>query len=52
LLLTLFNFYSQLVTKKALEGYGDFKLGGQIIHTVKHADKHALLAKEKWCYTE
>ena len=51
LLLTPFNLYSQYVTKKALEGYGDFKVGGQVIHTVKYADRLVLLAKEKWCYT-
>ena len=27
-------------------GLGDFKLGGQIIHTVKYADDLELLAKE------
>jgi hypothetical protein len=30
-----------------LEGFGDFKIGGQIIHTVKCADDLVLLAKEK-----
>jgi len=30
-----------------LEGFGDFKIGGQIIHTVKYADDLALLAKEE-----
>jgi hypothetical protein len=29
-----------------LEGFGDFKIGGQIIHTVKYADDLVLLAKE------
>ena len=33
-------------TKEALEGLGDFKIGGQIIHTVKYADDLVLLAKE------
>jgi len=47
LLLSLFNLYGQYVTKKVLEGYGDFKVGGQIIHTVKYADKLVLLAKEE-----
>jgi hypothetical protein len=35
------------LTKKALEGFGDFKIGEQIIHTVKYADDLALLAKEE-----
>ena len=33
-------------TKEALEGFGSFKIGGQIIHTVKYADDLVLLAKE------
>ena len=31
----LFNLYSEFPTKESLEGFGDFKIGGQIIHTVK-----------------
>jgi len=42
----LFNVYSEYLTKEALEGFGDFERGGQIIHTVKYADDHVLLAKE------
>jgi hypothetical protein len=34
----LFNLYSKCLTKEALDGLGDFKLGGQIIQTVKYAD--------------
>jgi hypothetical protein len=30
-----------------LEGFGVFKIGGQIIHTVKYADDLVLLAKEE-----
>ena len=30
-----------------MEGLGDFKIGGQIIHTVKYADDLMLLAKEE-----
>jgi len=43
----LFNLYSEYLTKEALEGLGDFKIGGQIIHTVKYADDLELLAKEE-----
>jgi hypothetical protein len=39
--------YSENLTKKALEGLGDFKIGGQIIQTVKYADDLVLLAKEE-----
>jgi len=35
------------LTKEPLEGYGDLKIGGQIIHTVKYADDLVLLAKEE-----
>jgi hypothetical protein len=34
-------------TKEALEGFGDFKIGGQVIRTVKYADDLVLLAKEE-----
>jgi hypothetical protein len=30
-----------------LEGLGDLKIGGQIIHTVKYADDLVLLAREE-----
>jgi len=31
----LFNMYSECLTKEALDGIGDFNIGGQIIQTVK-----------------
>jgi hypothetical protein len=43
----LFNLYSECLTKETLEGFGDIKIGGQIIHTVKYADELVLLAKEE-----
>ena len=43
----LFNLYSECFTKEALEGFGDFKIGGQIIHTVKYADDLVLMGKEE-----
>jgi hypothetical protein len=39
--------YSECLTKEALEEFGDFEIGGQIIHTVKYADDLVLLAKEE-----
>ena len=42
----LFNFYSECLIKETLEGFGDFKIGGKIIHPVKYADDLVLLAKE------
>jgi hypothetical protein len=38
----MFKLYSE-----CLEGFGDFKIGGQVIHTVKYADDLVLLAKEE-----
>jgi hypothetical protein len=46
----LFNVYSECLTKEALEGCGNFKIGGQIIHNVKYADDLVLLAKDEKCY--
>jgi len=43
----LFNLYSECFTKEALEEFGDLKIGGQIIHSVKYADDLVLLAKEE-----
>jgi hypothetical protein len=43
----VYNLYSECLTKEALEGFGDFKIGGKIIHTVKYADDLALLAREE-----
>jgi len=43
----LFNCYSEYFTKKGLEVLVDFKLGGQVIVTVKCADDFVLLAKEE-----
>jgi hypothetical protein len=37
--------YSECLTKEALEGYEDFKIGKQIINIVKYADDLVLLAK-------
>ena len=42
-----FNLYSKCLTKEALEGLGDFKIGGQIIQIVKYADDLVLMAKEE-----
>ena len=44
--LILFNFYSEYRTNEALEGSGNFKIGGQVIHTVKYTDDLVLLVKE------
>jgi hypothetical protein len=39
--------YSECLTKKALDGLGDLKIGGQIIQTVKYADDLVLMTKEE-----
>jgi hypothetical protein len=41
------RIYSKYLTKEALEGFGDFKIGGQVIRTVKYADDLVLLAREE-----
>jgi hypothetical protein len=41
------NLYSEYLTKEALEGFGGFKIGGQVIRTVKYADDLVLLAREE-----
>jgi len=41
-----FVIFAHYLTKEALEGYGDLKIGGQVIRTVKCADDTVLLAKE------
>ena len=43
----LFNLYSECLTKEALDGLGDFNIGGQIIQNVKYADDLVLIAKEE-----
>ena len=43
----LLNLYSEYLTKEALKGMGDFKIGGKIIHTVKYVDDLVLMAKEE-----
>jgi hypothetical protein len=43
----LFNLYTEYLAKKALDGLGDFKIGEQIIQTVKYADDLVLMAKEE-----
>ena len=43
----LFFLYSECLTKEALEGLGDFKIGRQINHIVKYADDLVLQAKEE-----
>jgi hypothetical protein len=41
------NVQGEFLTEEALEGFGDFKIGGQIIQTVKYADDLVLLDKEE-----
>ena len=46
LLLILFNLYSEYLTKEALEVFGDFRIEGQGIDTVK-MQMTLLLSKEE-----
>jgi hypothetical protein len=43
----LFNLYNECLTKKTLDGFGDFNFGGQIIQTVKYSNELVLMAKEE-----
>jgi hypothetical protein len=43
----VFNLYSEYLTKEVLEGFGDFKIGGQVIGTVRYADDLVLPAREE-----
>jgi hypothetical protein len=43
----LFYFHRQYLNNEALEGFGDFKLGRQVIHPVKPSDGLVLLGKEE-----
>jgi hypothetical protein len=45
----LFNLYSEYLTKEALEWSGGFKVGGQVIRTVKYPDNLKLVVKEETC---
>jgi hypothetical protein len=47
--LILFNLYSKYLTKKVLEGFGDFKIGGQVIRTEKYVDD-LVVQRRKQCY--
>jgi hypothetical protein len=39
--------YTIYHTKEILEGFGDFRIGGQVIRTVKYADDLVLQVKEE-----
>jgi len=38
--------YSECLTKEALDGLGDFKIGGKITQTLKYADELVLIDKK------
>jgi len=40
------TFTANFLVRKLWKGFGDFKIAGQIIHTVKYVDDLLLLAKE------
>jgi hypothetical protein len=41
--------YNTYLTKEVLEGFGDFKIGGQVIRTEKYVDDLVLLRRKR-CY--
>ena len=46
MLLVLFNLHSEYLTKEALGGFGEFKIG-QVFCSVKYSDDLMMLAKEE-----
>jgi hypothetical protein len=44
---SFFNFYSKYLKREAFEGFGDFKIGGQVIHFMKYAHDFVQLSKEE-----
>jgi hypothetical protein len=38
--------HSDYLTKEAIEGFGDFEIGRQVIRTLKHADDLVLMSEE------
>jgi hypothetical protein len=45
----LFTFYCEYFTKEALEGPGDFRMGGQVIRTVRYGDDLVNSPRKKPC---
>jgi len=45
----LFNIYCEYLTKGALEGPEDFRIGGQVIRTVKYGDDLVYCLRKKQC---
>jgi len=43
----LFIWYSECLNKEALNGLGDFNVGGQIIQILKYVDNLVLMTKEE-----
>ena len=41
------NLYSEHLNKKAVEGFGDIKVGGQVISFAKYEDGLVALAEEE-----
>jgi len=43
----IFIFSIKYLNKESLEGFGDLKIGGQVIHSMKYANNFVLLSKEE-----
>ena len=43
---SLFKLHSECLTNGGLEELGDFKMGGQVVGTVKYADDLVVLFRE------
>lgn len=43
----LFILYSEYLSKDAHEGFGNFRVWGQVLRTLKHADDLVLMPKKE-----
>jgi uncharacterized protein YkuJ len=43
----IFNLYSKYLTKQALKGFGNFRVQGEVVCTVKYADDLVLVARKE-----
>jgi hypothetical protein len=44
---SFFDVYNKYLNKEAFEEFGDIKIGGQVINSMKYADDFVLLSKEE-----
>jgi len=50
-LLSILHKHSECLTRDALENFGDFKVSGQVLLTVKYADDQGATSQGRNCVT-